>query len=39
MRIEHVAIWIRDLEMKSFYTTYFESGVLDPEGNLVEITV
>lgn len=55
MRIEHVALWTRDIEgLKSFYASYFdgkageprytgdsyyESCVLDPDGNRVEITV
>ncbi|WP_177225797.1 VOC family protein [Arsenicibacter rosenii] len=48
MKIEHIAVWVSDLEtMKAFYTQYFgatgdgyyESVVLDPENNIVEITV
>lgn len=34
LRIEHVAIWVRDLEaMKKFYTTYFSASANDKYHN------
>ena len=52
MRIEHVAMYVNDLEKeKAFFETYevisgprttgdgyYESCILDPEGNQIEIT-
>ena len=44
MRIDHIALWTTDLERcKRFYVDYFgasyyESVVLDPDGNRIEIT-
>ena len=43
MRIEHAAMYVADLEtMRNFFCRYFgyyESVVLDPEHNRIEITV
>ncbi len=47
MKIEHVAMYVNDLEaMRDFFVRYFATGdgyyescVLGPEGNQIEITV
>ena len=43
MRIEHVALWTRDVErLRAFYERYFGAtagAVLDPDGNRIELTV
>jgi hypothetical protein len=38
MHVEHIAIWTEDIErLRAF--DYYESAMLDPDGNRLEITI
>ena len=39
MKIEHIAMYVNDLERaKDFFTKYFNATIRGIEGNLIEIT-